>query len=249
MSNPTDVRNIGCPKMAAVLACSAMLAGATGGVSHARAETLDVRYDIFISHVLAFNLKYRVRLQPGSYSSSVDFDPTTFAGLFIKIKMDLATQGKFAGGTLKPERFQMVTKKKKRKKHFDVTWKARAKPKTKRSNEISKGKIRDIESVLKPGMPDPISAMLRAGIEHAEKPCRHTERVYNGKEVYDLHFSFEKTDVFGKKDGGVYRGPSYKCKMQYKSVAGLSVRAVPIGEAMMACVLADHLLRHKAQCG
>lgn len=29
----------------------------------------------------------------------------------------------------------------------------------------------------------------------------------------------------------------------------VGIRAVPIGEAMMACVLADHLMRHKAQCG
>ncbi len=29
----------------------------------------------------------------------------------------------------------------------------------------------------------------------------------------------------------------------------VGIRAVPIGEAMIACVLADHLLRHKAQCG
>jgi chorismate synthase len=29
----------------------------------------------------------------------------------------------------------------------------------------------------------------------------------------------------------------------------VGIRAVPIGEAMVACVLADHLLRHKAQCG
>ncbi len=29
----------------------------------------------------------------------------------------------------------------------------------------------------------------------------------------------------------------------------VGIRAVPIGEAMMACVLADHLLLHKAQCG
>jgi len=28
----------------------------------------------------------------------------------------------------------------------------------------------------------------------------------------------------------------------------VGIRAVPIGEAMMACVLADHFLRHKAQC-
>ena len=29
----------------------------------------------------------------------------------------------------------------------------------------------------------------------------------------------------------------------------VGIRAVPIGEAMMACVLADHLMRHRAQCG
>ena len=29
----------------------------------------------------------------------------------------------------------------------------------------------------------------------------------------------------------------------------VGIRAVPVGEAMMVCVLADHLLRHRAQCG
>jgi chorismate synthase len=29
----------------------------------------------------------------------------------------------------------------------------------------------------------------------------------------------------------------------------VGIRAVPVGEAMLAVVLADHLLRHKAQCG
>ncbi|MDA1089275.1 MAG: chorismate synthase [Proteobacteria bacterium] len=29
----------------------------------------------------------------------------------------------------------------------------------------------------------------------------------------------------------------------------VGIRAIPIGEAMVACVLADHMLRHRAQCG
>ena len=29
----------------------------------------------------------------------------------------------------------------------------------------------------------------------------------------------------------------------------VGIRAVPVGEAMMACVLADHALRHRAQLG
>jgi len=29
----------------------------------------------------------------------------------------------------------------------------------------------------------------------------------------------------------------------------VGIRAVPVGEAMLACVLADHLLRHRGQVG
>ena len=29
----------------------------------------------------------------------------------------------------------------------------------------------------------------------------------------------------------------------------VGIRAVPVGEAMMACVIADHLLRHRGQVG
>ena len=29
----------------------------------------------------------------------------------------------------------------------------------------------------------------------------------------------------------------------------VGIRGVPVGEAMIACVLADHLLRHRGQCG
>ena len=29
----------------------------------------------------------------------------------------------------------------------------------------------------------------------------------------------------------------------------VGIRGVPVGEAMVACVLADHMLRHRAQCG
>ena len=47
-------------------------------------------------------------------------------------------------------------------------------------------------------------------------------------------------DRFGAEVEVVTRGRHDPC---------VGIRAVPVGEAMMACVLADHLLRHIAQCG
>ena len=47
-------------------------------------------------------------------------------------------------------------------------------------------------------------------------------------------------DVHGKEIEIVTKGRHDPC---------VGIRAVPVGEAMMACVLADHLLRHRAQSG
>jgi chorismate synthase len=47
-------------------------------------------------------------------------------------------------------------------------------------------------------------------------------------------------DRFGAEVDVVTKGRHDPC---------VGIRAVPVGEAMMACVLLDHLLRHEAQCG
>ena len=47
-------------------------------------------------------------------------------------------------------------------------------------------------------------------------------------------------DRFGSEGEVVTKGRHEPC---------VGIRAVPVGEAMMACVLADHILRFKAQCG
>lgn len=50
----------------------------------------------------------------------------------------------------------------------------------------------------------------------------------------------QTVDVHGKETDIVTKGRHDPC---------VGIRAVPVGEAMMAVVLADHWLRHKAQCG
>jgi chorismate synthase len=52
--------------------------------------------------------------------------------------------------------------------------------------------------------------------------------------------SRQTIDRFGHETDIVTKGRHDPC---------VGIRAVPVGEAMMALVLADHLLRHRAQCG
>ena len=52
----------------------------------------------------------------------------------------------------------------------------------------------------------------------------------------------------GKKTiNNKFQNTSISTKGRHDPCVGL--RAVPIAEAMMACVLADHILRNRAQCG
>ena len=50
----------------------------------------------------------------------------------------------------------------------------------------------------------------------------------------------QSIDRFGAEVDVITKGRHDPC---------VGIRAVPVGEAMMACVLLDHLMRHEAQCG
>jgi len=58
-----------------------------------------------------------------------------------------------------------------------------------------------------------------------------TSSILSPRRTVDLHGTETEVSTKGRHDPCV------------------GIRAVPIAEAMMACVLADHLLRHRAQCG
>ena len=45
------------------------------------------------------------------------------------------------------------------------------------------------------------------------------------------------------------KGKNTKISVKGRHDPCVGIRAVPIGEAMINCVLLDHLLMHKAQCG
>ena len=45
------------------------------------------------------------------------------------------------------------------------------------------------------------------------------------------------------------KGKNTKISVKEDTILVSGIRAVPIGEAMLSCVILDHLLLHKAQCG
>ena len=184
-------------------------------------EKLAMRYAIQVDGAQVFKLRYKLSLSPGRYHAGVELDPSGFAGLFIKTRMDMTSSGAMNGQAVMPRTFEMV-RKTKRKRRFNVSWNADGVATTRRSREVKGYKAKTLRKALAPNLPDPLAAMLRAGLAGSANPCRHTERVYNGEEVYELSFSLAGRDRFGNDNGGVYRGPAFKCHIAYRPIAGLS---------------------------
>ena len=87
-----------------------------------------------------------------------------------------------------------------------------------------------------------------AGLPHQPRrrhPGRHLDRPGHrlpaGRETDQLHpGAVRSIDRFGNEVELRTKGRHDPC---------VGIRATPVAEAMVACVLADHLLRHRAQCG
>ena len=81
-------------------------------------------------------------------------------------------------------------------------------------------------------------------------PCRRRPRRYlhrldrswrdlrSSRPVVDFYPAPALDHRFGVRSKPLHRPPPSAC---------VGIRAVPVGQAMLACVLADHLLRHRAQ--
>ena len=75
-------------------------------------------------------------------------------------------------------------------------------------------------------------------------PGRHLHRPADRRA---LRGEADQFDPDAAPDGRSKRGAEIEISTKGRHDPCVGIRAVPVGEAMLACVLADHLLRHRAQ--
>ncbi len=216
---PTQSRGIGLAA-AAFLAVMAATAPARAG------EVVDMRYDLEIAGTRVMDIGYRLDLDKAGYQSALSAESRGVLDMFSSINLDMAGKGRFANGMPVPQSFVWGKSKNGKDKEIKVAWQADHLPVASRSFAMKGDRVQAISEHLTRGMPDPLTALLKQGVLAGSKPCAGTERVFNGKEIYDLAFSFDKPDSFSASDGGVYRGPAVKCLVTYRPVAGVSQKTL-----------------------
>lgn len=196
-----------------------LMAGAQSITAQAAESELAVTYEVEVGSLSAMRIAYKAALSADGYESTASVKTKGFANLFSDYRMEMASAGGFAGGTVAPSHYRSESlKSKSKKKVLEVRWKdgnpaVASTPRDKEDDAL-------VAPGLTSGLVDPLSMLLRKATLQESQPCPSVERVVDGREVYDLRFTLDGEVKLGSKNPGVYRGKALKCSMTYTPVAG-----------------------------
>jgi hypothetical protein len=211
----------------ALTAIAAALALAVAGNSVPRAiaqdaDSLNLSYGIYVAGSEVYKINYSALIGGDHYKTAVSMGPKGLGKLFSDYKLKMTSNGVVADGLPQPVSFAMQSAKDNEKKRVTMTWSSNDRPKAERSFRVPAERAADLNAVLNPQMPDPLTAVLHHALRSDEKPCTGTLRAYNGAEVYELAFKFLGRDVIDANREGAYAGQTFKCEVVFVPVAGYS---------------------------
>lgn len=195
-------------------------AGAVPSAMAQDADTLSLSYGIYVSGSRVYKINYTASLSSDRYQTAVSMGPKGLGKLFSDYKLEMNSSGVVADGVPQPTNFAMKSQKDDESKRVKMTWSSDDPPKANRSFGVPAERTADIEAVLKPQTPDPLTAVLHHALKNDRKPCKGTLRAYNGAEVYELAFKYLGQDQIGATHEGAYSGHAFKCEVMFVPVAG-----------------------------
>ncbi|MBL8906732.1 MAG: DUF3108 domain-containing protein [Rhizobiales bacterium] len=180
-------------------------------------ESLDFTYDVIVSGLQAAQIKFDMDLTPNGYRSQASVETQGIVSFFSDTQTYVGAAGEIVNGKAIPASFSTRTEKSGKQKDFRVRWSESGQPEPHEPPVKSPQMQSEIISSLTSGVIDPLTAVLRV---RGETPCQGKQRIYSGRDVFDLTFKLEREVNFDDKSDGVYRGPAYQCRMVYMPVAG-----------------------------
>ena len=207
----------------AIALAGLLLAAAVSGFASARAAPGDrvlATYEISIDGMAAVSVAYDAEISGTGYRSRASLETKGVLSLFSSYRMDMTAFGVIAKGKLRSGQFSSVAGNRNKKKFFAVNLPvANLQDQPSDQDPLTRA---EINAAITAGTIDPLTSVIRLGGWPIDNPCQATQRVFDGQEVFDLHFDFEKDDVITSHFEGVYRGPAFECRMTYVPVAGVS---------------------------
>ena len=208
--------------MGTVLSLLLMAAPAAAAKAGPNADALSLAYNVSVAGKSVYQVSYDASLSPVAYGTAIEIAPVGVGKLFTDFTLNMATQGGVTNGQLQPEDFTLKSSRRREVKSLQMTWTDSRLPETSRTFKLSNSRAAAIENALAPAIADPLTAIFRHSLDNAGKPCARRERVYNGSEVYDLRITLLGKSILDARQGSIYHGPAFKCRVVLVPIAGYS---------------------------
>ncbi len=193
------------------------------GSGSARADSggkIETSYEVNVGGLTVLDIKYSSEITVAGYRSQASIETKGMANFFSEYSMKMAASGTLAGGQSSPLQYRSRSEKKDKKKTFDLNWSqgllSAANRQAVKNPEIQA----EIATALTPNVTDPLTAIFRIGTLPGGNPCQAAHRIFDGKEVFELRFSFRREAVLDDSFPGAYHGKAYECRATYVPVAG-----------------------------
>jgi uncharacterized protein DUF3108 len=193
------------------------------GFSSARAESgdkIETSYDVNVRGVTVLKIRYSSEISAAGYRSQASIKTRGVVTFFSDYRMRMEALGVFADGQSSPQQYTSRSEKNDKEKNVELNWSKGALAASDRQATKNPEIQADIDAALASGVTDPLTAIFRIGTSRGGNPCQAAHRIFDGKEVFELRFSFEREAVLDDSFPGAYHGKAYECGATYVPVAG-----------------------------
>jgi hypothetical protein len=202
---------------------AALLILATSTATVFADERLHVRYDASLTGIQVGKAEFIVEIADDAYKASGSAEVAGLAKLVTRGRGSTISKGAFVDGKVFPVIYSAASESDKKSEEIRM----------KLSNsvveeysvfppqEFSSKRI-PITEEDRTGVVDPMSAAIitvpNAADMLAKENCNRTVAIFDGKQRYNLIFSYDRTEQM--KDVKGYSGPTLVCRVDYRAVSG-----------------------------
>ncbi|WP_373503861.1 DUF3108 domain-containing protein [Aestuariivirga sp.] len=200
-----------------ILSC--ILALTAPAVSAEAIREVSATYNVNVGPMTMMVVRFGSSFSSDAVRSQATIKSKGISAVFSEFTARAEGDGRLDGQIIQPALFTLSRERDDRKKKTTIEWGDGGTITTDPPAHKKPDVRARIESALTPDVSDPITAILRVGTT-AENPCNAKQRVFDGRDVFDLTLSDAGAGV--KKKDGAYRGPVRNCRVRWHPVAGRS---------------------------
>ena len=201
------------------LGLSAMAFGL--GAAHADSgDKIETSYDVNVGGVTVLKIRYSSEISAVGYRSQASIKSKGIIAVFSDYRMTMAAIGAFIDGQSSPRKYTSRSEKNDKEKTVDLNWSHGAMAASGRPAAKNPEIKADIDEALTPDVTDPLTAIFRIGAWPEGNPCQAVHRIFDGKEVFELRFSFKREAMLDDSFPGAYHGRAFECQASYLPIAG-----------------------------